>query len=79
MSIRIHFERSDACAAIHGLPAGRITTVEADDTEGPWTQLTHDTLRSQDGAEIAWLDEGDWYCRETPSQPFSDIVIEFVR
>lgn len=71
--ILIHFERSDACAEVHGLTAGR-WTLTFDATDGSWIQLTHDTLRSQDGGALACLDDGDWVY---DGMPYSDILIEF--
>lgn len=75
MTILIHFERSDACAEAHNLPEGRATTLAFDTREGAWVQFTYNTLRTQDGAEIAVMDDGgDWHYG---GRPYSDIIIEF--
>lgn len=74
--IVVHFDRSEAVADSYRLPAERVT-VQYDATDGAWAQLTYDTLRDQKGDVIAAYDgvADVWFYR---SQPFSDIVIEFI-
>jgi hypothetical protein len=73
MTILIHFDRSDAMAKEFDLPAGR-TTLVYDDHDGNWAQLTYDTLRTQDGRELASVEGGVWHYE---GETFSDVTIDF--
>lgn len=81
MTILIHFERSENCAESHGGDPGERVTIPYGTTDGPWVQLTYNSLRTQAGTLVAMLDEKDgcWFLDDADlsAQPFSDIIIEF--
>lgn len=76
MTIEVAFERSDACAEAHNLEAGARRTIELDSSDGPWLQLTYNTIRTQDGRMVAYLDEKDgcWFWAD---EAWSDVIVNF--
>lgn len=77
MNIRIHFERSESCAEEHNQDPDERAVLNYDTEDGPWVQLTYGSLRRQDGAMIASIDDcGRWSLNGVDK--FSDVIIEVV-
>ncbi len=77
MKVYLHFERSEACAEAHDSDPNEVDVVEYEiGNDGPWVQLTYDTIRGHDGGIIAELgkDDGCWFVN---GKCFSDVVISF--
>lgn len=78
MSIRIRFEKSEICVEAHPAEGNRDRTVDYDTTDGSWAQLTYDSLRTQDGAILAYICPDGCWLTEDDGRHWSDVIIELV-